>query len=85
MNRLKKTRRRSFSFERLESRRPLAGNVLVNFSSGSGWLELIGDNLANAVDVRGTGIPGQALSSPSDIAAQAPAIKSIPFEEKISF
>ena len=64
MNRRKKTQRRPFSFERLESRRPMAGDVQVTFGGVNGWLDLFGDSAANAVEIRGTGTPGQVLITP---------------------
>jgi hypothetical protein len=63
MHRFRNRRRRSLGIEVLEERRVMAGNVgaIVHFG---GHLDLTGDNVANAVEVRGTGIPGEVLITP---------------------
>jgi hypothetical protein len=60
----RKDRRRRLAFESLECRRALAGNVLASVSASSGSLQITGDDASNAVEIHGTGIPGEVLVTP---------------------
>ncbi|MEX2142798.1 MAG: hypothetical protein WD894_26315 [Pirellulales bacterium] len=64
MHRIRKYRTRKLGFESLEGRRLMAGDVQVFVYPTTGELNLVGDSSANAVDVRGTGNPGEVLITP---------------------
>jgi hypothetical protein len=64
MRRYNKHRRRALGFESLEGRQMMAGDVEVRIDTFDGELIIHGDNSANAVDIRGTGVPGEALITP---------------------
>jgi hypothetical protein len=64
MHRFGKHRRRRLGFESLEGRRLMAGNVSASISIFDGTLNISGDAAANAIEVRGTGVPGQVAITP---------------------
>jgi hypothetical protein len=64
MRRYNKHRRRTLGLEPLENRQLLAGDVQVFFEAITGDLLIQGDSSPNAVDVRGTGVPGEVLITP---------------------
>ena len=64
MRRFTRHRRRTLRIEPLEHRQLLAGDVEVKLDIFDGHLLVLGDNSANAVDVRGNGVPGEVLVTP---------------------
>ncbi len=64
MRRYIKHRSRALGFESLERRQMMAGDVEVKLDPFDGDLLVLGDGSPNAVDVRGTGVPGEVLITP---------------------
>jgi hypothetical protein len=69
MNRFRKHSRRTLGIESLESRQLMAGDVSAWIFTSTGSLNIEGDDAANAVEVRGTGIPGEVILTPLTDAA----------------
>src|SRR5919108_233298 len=61
----RRTYRRRRSFEPLEDRHLLAGNVFVDVNE-DGDLVITGDDNSNFVDIEGTGVDGQYVVTGSD-------------------
>jgi hypothetical protein len=68
----RKDGRRRLGFESLECRRALAGNVFASVDVSDGSLQIVGDSASNAIQVHGTGNPGEVLITPIDGATGQP-------------
>jgi hypothetical protein len=63
MRQFRKSRKRGLGFESLESRWMMAGNLQVAVDPW-GDLGVSGDGASNAVEIRGTGVPGEVVITP---------------------